>query len=100
MPVVSERVSERISEDFGASAPQILSALERLSLDIHADAERVQAAVLLVAKGSRTMLDDALEHAESDWRDLLDRAGLASADWQDRLDDELGPTDAKPPATP
>ncbi len=97
MPVVSERVSDRLKEDFGASAPQVLSALERLDLDIHADAERVHAAVLLAAKGSRTMLHDALEHAQSDWRDLLDRAGLAGADWRERLTDELGPSDAKPP---
>jgi len=96
MAVVSERISDRIKEDFGASAPQILSALERLNLDVHVDAERVHAAVLFVAKGSRTMLDDAIEHAESDWRDLLDRADLAGADWRDRLAHELGPTDAKP----
>ncbi|MDN4471841.1 hypothetical protein [Demequina zhanjiangensis] len=96
MPVVSDRVSERISDDFGASAPQVLSALERLPVDVHTDAERVHAAVLLVARGNRSMLADALEHAASDWRDLLDRAGLADASWRDRLDDELGTADVRP----
>jgi len=100
MPVVSDRISERISEDFRTSAPQVLSALERLQIDVHTDAERVHAAVLLVARGNRSMLDDALEHAESDWRDLLDRAGLADAGWRDRVDDEFGTADVKPPAGP
>ena len=99
MPVVSDRISERISADFGASAPQVLSAIERVAVDVHTDAERVHAAVLLVARGNRSMLEDALEHAASDWRDLLDRASLADEGWRDRLDDELGTADVKPPAS-
>ncbi|WNM26539.1 hypothetical protein RN607_10050 [Demequina capsici] len=90
MPVVSDRISERVTEDFGTSAPQVLSALERLGVDVDVDPERVHAAVLLVSRRSRTMLDDALEHAGSDWRDLLERAGLADDGWRQRVDDEFG----------
>ncbi len=90
MAVVSTRIIDRANEDFGASAPRVISVLERLDLTGRAEPERVQAAVLLVARGNRSMFDDAVEHARDDWRDLLDRAGLADDAWRDRLDYELG----------
>ncbi|MDN4474766.1 hypothetical protein QQX09_02730 [Demequina sp. SYSU T00192] len=90
MAVVGDRIAERAAEDFGRSAPRVVSALERLAVSPSADPERIQAAVLLASRGDLTMLDDALEHAADDWPDLLDRAGLAGADWRDRLDDALG----------
>lgn len=90
MAVVSDRIIDRAREDFGTSAAPVLTRLERLDVGHGVDAERLQAAVLLVARGNRVMLDDALEHARDDWRDLLDRAGLAGADWRLRIDDELG----------
>lgn len=90
MPVVSKRIAERIADDFGTSAPQVTSALERLDLSHEADPERVHAAVMLVAKGNRVMFDDALEHAREDWRDLLTRARLETDGWRAKLDYELG----------
>ncbi|MDN4477067.1 hypothetical protein [Demequina lignilytica] len=90
MAVASERIIERAQDDFGATAAQVLTRLERLGVGHEVDAERVQAAVLLVARGNRVMLDDALEHARDDWRDLLDRAGLAGEGWRARLDEALG----------
>ncbi|WP_084073872.1 hypothetical protein [Demequina sp. NBRC 110052] len=90
MPVVSKRIAERIADDFGTSAPQVMSALERLDLSHEADPERVHAAVTLVAKGNRVMFDDALEHAREDWRDLLTRARLETDGWRAKLDYELG----------
>ena len=90
--VVSDRIAERASEDFGRSAPRIVSALERLAVNPGVDPERLQAAALLAARGDLTLFEDALDHARVDWRDLVDRAGLAGEDWRDRLDDVLGLT--------
>ncbi|WP_062463778.1 hypothetical protein [Demequina soli] len=90
MAVVGDRIAERAAEDFGRAAPRVVSALERLAVSPGADLERIQAAVLLSARRDLSLFEDALEHAVEDWRDLLDRAGLAGADWAARLDDELG----------
>ncbi|WP_233521588.1 hypothetical protein [Streptomyces triticagri] len=53
--------------------------------------ERVQAAVVLAARGSVRGFVDAVQLARLDWRDLLMAAGLAHRDWPERLDAELGP---------
>ncbi|WP_062291246.1 hypothetical protein [Demequina phytophila] len=90
MAVVGDRIAERAAEDFGRAAPRVVSALERLRTPHAADPERIQAAILLAARGSLTLLEDALDHAREDWPDLLDRAGLAGDDWRDRIDSELG----------
>ncbi|WP_062312417.1 hypothetical protein [Demequina rhizosphaerae] len=90
MAVVGDRIAERAADDFGRSAPRVVSALERLPVSLSADPERIQAAVLIAARGDLTMLDDALDHAREDHRDLLDRAGLAGGDWRERLDAALG----------
>ena len=95
MAVPSPRISERLSADFGASAPAMLSTLERLEIAQQVDPERLHAAILLAAHGSQTLFGDALEHAHEDWRDLLDCAGLADDGWHGVIDDELG---ANPPA--
>ncbi|WP_062467178.1 hypothetical protein [Demequina maris] len=90
MAVVGDRIAERAADDFGRSAPRVVSALERLRVSPSADPERIQAAVLIAARGDLTLLDDALAHAREDHRDLLDRAGLAGDDWRERLDAALG----------
>lgn len=90
MTVPSPRIAERLAADFGASAPAMLSTLERLNVSQQVDTERIHAAILLAARGSQTMFQDALEHAQEDWRDLLDRAGLADADWRHKIDAEFG----------
>jgi hypothetical protein len=68
----------------------LLSTLEQLAVTHLVDPERVHAAILIVARGNRTMFDDAVEHARTDWRDLLDRAGLADAEWARVVDAEFG----------
>lgn len=95
MTVPSPRIAERLAADFGASAPAMLSTLERLKVSQQVDSERIHAAILLAARGSQTMFEDALEHAQEDWRDLLDRTGLADANWHLTLDAGFG---ENPPA--
>lgn len=91
MAVVSDRVRERVMDDFGASSHRALSALEKVTLPASVDPERVHAAVVLVSRRNVTLFDDAIEHAQDDWRDLLDRAGLADASWADTILDLFGP---------
>ncbi len=95
MAVPSPRIAERLSADFGASAPAMLSTLERLEIAQQVDPERIHAAILLAAHGSQTLFQDALDHAKEDWRDLLDRAGLADDGWHRLVDAEFG---ENPPA--
>jgi len=90
MTVPSPRISERLSADFGPSAPGMLSTLGRLQISQQVDSERIHAAILLAARGSQTMFEDALEHAQEDWRDLLDRTGLADDDWHRVVDARFG----------
>ncbi len=90
MPVPSSRVADRLALDFGASAPPMLSTLERLKVPAQVDPERIHAAILIASRGNDSLFQDALEHAQVDWRDLLDRTGLADADWRRLVDNELG----------
>lgn len=94
MAVPSPRIAERLAADFGAAAPAMLSTLERLDVPQQVGPERIHAAILLAAHGSPTLFQDALEHAREDWRDLLDRAGLADDGWAHAVDAEFGPTAA------
>lgn len=57
------------------------------------DVERVQAAIVLWARGDLTKLRDACRLARQDWRDALVRGNLAHDDWRAKLDAELGPYD-------
>ncbi|MBC7297316.1 MAG: hypothetical protein H5T82_00225 [Demequina sp.] len=90
MPVPSHRVAERLAHDFGTSTPPMLNTLERLKITPQVDPERIHAAILIAARGNYSLFQDALEHAQVDWRDLLDRAGLADDDWAQVLRGELG----------
>jgi hypothetical protein len=93
MAVPSPRIAERLATDFGGAAPRMLSTLERLKVTHHVDPERVHAAILIAARGNQTMFQDAMEHAQEDWRDLLDRTGLAGEDWRALVDAEFGKGD-------
>ena len=86
MATVSGRLRRRIERDFPepGSAPEVLELVETV-----ADTERVQAAIVLWAKGDIARLYDAAELALADWRDVLVRASLADEDWPARLDVEL-----------
>ncbi|WP_297081911.1 hypothetical protein [uncultured Demequina sp.] len=90
MAVTSDRIRERATADFGPRAFRIVTRLEQLDVSPGVDAERLHAAILIAARANLSMIDDAFEHAASDWRDLLDRAGLAGDDWRDQLDGALG----------
>ncbi|WP_061961834.1 hypothetical protein [Demequina flava] len=91
MALVSDRVRERVVEQFGPSSSRMVSALERLTIEGHTDPERVHAAVSIASRGNAAMFDDAIEHASEDWRDLLDRAGLADSDWKQQIRQTFGP---------
>ncbi|WP_084038157.1 hypothetical protein [Demequina sp. NBRC 110053] len=91
MALVTDRVRERAVEDFGTAATRVLGALENLWIPTAIDPERIHAAVVIAARGSIGLFDDAAEHAEDDWRDLLDRAGLADGDWPQRVLEHFGP---------
>ncbi|WP_084105569.1 hypothetical protein [Demequina sp. NBRC 110056] len=90
MALVTDRVRERAVEDFGTASTRVLSTLEKLPIASGVDPERVHAAVVMSARGSIGLFDDAAEHAAEDWRDLLDRAGLADSDWPERVRDHFG----------
>lgn len=69
----------------------MLSTLGRLQTPQQVDPERIHAAILLASRGSQTMFQDAIEHAQEDWRDLLDRTGLADDDtWHGMVDAGFG----------
>jgi hypothetical protein len=86
--VVSERLRRRIERDFRepGSAATVIGLVGGVG-----EPERVQAAVVVWAKGDLARLRDACDLAGRDWRDALVRGGLAGEDWRSRLVAELGP---------
>jgi hypothetical protein len=87
MPGVSDRLRRRIERDFPAPGS---AALVAETVAAASDCERIQAAVVLCARGDLDRLRGACELAMLDWRDVLAGAGLAHEDWPARLDTELG----------
>ncbi|WUD74826.1 hypothetical protein OG937_25580 [Streptomyces sp. NBC_00510] len=96
------RLRQRVEADFPApgAAAGVLALLEGFVDELRAGArddgwedwaERVQAAVVLLARGSVGRLGDAMSSGLVDWRDLLVASELADGDWPARLDLELGP---------
>ncbi|KQY22384.1 hypothetical protein ASD16_17435 [Cellulomonas sp. Root485] len=94
MSSVSRRVAEAVARDFGAHAPDVVRRLEKLSLHGNPEHERVHAAIVFSSMGDLCELDKAAALAALDWRDVLVHAGLADADWPNRLDAKLGPTNS------
>lgn len=97
---VSARLERRIRRDFPEPgyADQLLRLLRALPEAAGYDpemlaSERVQAAIVLLARGSARRFVDAVRLATQDWRDLLVAAELAHRDWPERLDTELGRPD-------
>jgi hypothetical protein len=88
------RLSRRVRRDFPepGSAGEVLRLLSGLVWfpDHPAHSERVQAAVVILARGNLRRLNDNISLARADWRDVLVAAGLADEDWPARLDAELG----------
>ena len=93
--MVTARVAARVRRDFGPAADEILRRLESLELPLiesqgPAGVERVQAAIVVLARGDAERFERDAKFAERDWRDVLVAAGLANFDWPGKLDDELG----------
>jgi hypothetical protein len=88
MAGMTRRLRERIQRDFPepGSAQQVSLLVSETS-----ESERVQAAIVLWARGDLARVRDARRLAIEDWRDALVRAELADEDWRERLDAELGP---------
>jgi hypothetical protein len=100
MATSESRLAQRVLRDFPepGSAPEVLRLLAELATSTNDEmlaSERVHAAVVLVADGNLGRLRQALDLAATDWRDVLVAAGLADADWPQRLDDELGRADVR-----
>lgn len=89
------RLVRRNRNDFDdVSADGVIDGLDEMaasSTDPQHGSERVQAAVVLLAQGDPSQLEDARQLALTDWRDVLVAAELAADGWRDRLDQELGP---------
>jgi len=92
--IPSARLQRRIRADFGPDASEILEAVcsvpESLPLADRHDSERLQAALVLPARGSAADFTKRLRLARANWRDALVAAGLADEDWRHKLDAELG----------
>lgn len=84
------RLTRRVRADFEADAELVLGALAELG-DVRGVDERVQAAVVKLARGDLGRLDLQLREVRIDWRDVLVAAGFAHDDWPGRLDDFLDP---------
>ena len=85
MKPLHPRILERIYADFsGADVDTVIQKLvtTRALPMIAKDWPRLQMAILEVACGDTARLEDALQLAEIDWRDLLLEAGMAeTAEW-------------------
>jgi hypothetical protein len=93
----TRRLTERIRRDFepahvGVVLEQLRGIPESLPLGGRQDPERVQAAVVIPARGDLDAFAELVELARADWRDLLVGSGFGEGDWSARLDEELGPT--------
>lgn len=93
---ISERVLRRVERDYrGRRAEEALYLLDAMNLGGRADEddsgrERVQVAVLELARGDVGRLLEAAVEAETDWRDILVAAGLEGEDWARRIEELLG----------
>lgn len=83
----SARLAARIRRDFPepGSADAIIANLGELDTN-----ERVQAAIVLWARGDLNRFRDSVALAFIDWRDVLVRGGLENEDWPLILVRELG----------
>jgi hypothetical protein len=90
--VITSRIAARLEGQYGAEASSVFSLLEEAEGRVfhEAAAEKITAAVVILADGSVDKLLGAIELMEADWRDLLIAADLARADWPSRLDDIFG----------
>ena len=95
MTFLSPRVVARVRRDFEPgqvdSIIQVLGTLpESLPMGGDQDADRVQAALVIPARGNPDTFAGLLNLDRQDWRDALVGAGLGGDDWVAKLDHELG----------
>lgn len=90
MTRISERLRRRLSLEYPSKET---SELANEIVEGASSSERIQAAIVLWAKGDLTRLRDAASLARDDWRDVLVRANLADDDWPERIEAEFGTSD-------
>lgn len=80
---VSPQVRKQAHRFFApAQADDVIAALDTSDLSLGVmGADRVQLAILLIARGDMQAFRVALRQARQDWRDTLVAAGLADEDW-------------------
>jgi len=93
---VTRRVRARIERDF----PDVVdaAAVTRRVSEMD-ESERVQAAVVLAARGDVARVEALINLAKQDWRDALVGGGLESATWPVTLATEFGPDVDAPAVT-
>ncbi len=84
MDEFSDRLGRRIRRDFGPEEDLAREILARTC-----DSERTRAALVLLARGRMSRLEELARFAEWDERDVLAISPLAGADWRERLEEEL-----------
>ena len=87
--LLDERVVAAVRRDFAADdVDAIVARLSSLDLPLAGDGPhtRIEAALLVLAEGSRAQFDAAAAGAEIDWRDTLVAAGFADDDWPAKVD--------------
>jgi hypothetical protein len=90
--MVTERLQALVRRDFANATDAILARLDSLNLANaeNQSLERIQRAIVLLARGDVRRFGDNARLAEKDWRDVLVFSGLGQGDWERRLDVELG----------
>ena len=92
IPAISDRILRRVERDFAAAdrvaVGRVLGGL--VPGDPPNARERIQAAVLTIARGPLPELERAAREVAIDWRDVLMAADLGIDDWPARVDAFLG----------
>ncbi|GAA3453783.1 hypothetical protein [Dactylosporangium matsuzakiense] len=95
MAAPTQRLIKRIERDFTpAHAREVIGWLTGLAPESYGrqDEGRVQAALVLRARGNLREFISLVELMRLDWRDLLMAGGLGNSDWPAILDAELSET--------
>ncbi|GAA1809580.1 hypothetical protein GCM10009682_34040 [Luedemannella flava] len=94
--MTTKRLIDKVRRDFAPEESEILlgflAEFDGLDPD-EVGAERLQAAIVLGARGDSRRFLQMLVIARGDWRDALVVGGLANDDWPDRLADALAARD-------
>ena len=83
--VVRDAVHRDFAERDSADVLRLLEAIQLGGAETPHGNDRVQLAMIILAKGSFEAFARALALAVTDWRDLLMAAGLGEDDWREVL---------------